>query len=91
LIAAIWTFREMEKDRGVSVQHWDLATGKARATLWVPVNTGGGNNTGFFFAALSADGKTVAWGGEEKHPKYMGTAYVLDVQSLSTTPKLPGQ
>jgi uncharacterized protein (TIGR03067 family) len=44
-----------------------------------------------FFAALSADGKTVAWGGvEEEGKKITGTAHVWDAQSLPTTlPELP--
>src|SRR5205807_10200419 len=69
-----------------SVQHWDLATGKARATFWTPVSPGGnhpeaGHVVGFFFAALSADGKTVAWGGAEGDGKITGTAHVWEVQS----------
>ena len=76
MIAAIWSVHEKEKEGGLSVRHWDLATGKARATFWAPFNYGS-NNAGFFFAALSADGKTVAWGGvEEQDGKSTGTAHV---------------
>src|SRR5205823_3303161 len=69
LITAVWIFEDDTGTNGrVSVQHWDLATGKARATFWTPVNPGGnhpdaGHVVGFYFAGLSADGKTVAWGG----------------------------
>src|SRR5207253_466117 len=84
----------------LSVQHWDLATGKAQATFWTAENPGGDpvrlvelaikamqehalNVAGPYFAALSANGKTVAWGGAEG-------AHVWDVQSLGTSPpKIP--
>ncbi len=46
------------------VQHWDAATSKIRATFWAPAKAGG-HNAGIYFTALSADGTTVAWGGEE--------------------------
>jgi uncharacterized protein (TIGR03067 family) len=44
-----------------------------------------------YFTALSADGKTVAWGGaEEKDKKVTGTAHVWEVGSLATSaPELP--
>ena len=49
---------------------------------------GAGTNAGVFFAALSADGKTVAWGGaEEQDKKITGTAHVWDVQSLAASPR----
>ena len=64
LISALWCVGETPNYMGLAVQHWEVATGKARATLWAPFNAGG-NNAGIYFAALSADGKTVAWGGEE--------------------------
>src|SRR5436305_7963639 len=38
--------------------------------------------------ALTADGKTVAWGGaEEKDKKITGTAHVWEVGSLATAPR----
>src|SRR5205085_6462845 len=51
-----------------------------------------GHVVGFYFAALSADGKTVAWGGAEgkEEEKITGTAHVWEVQSLATSPpKIP--
>src|SRR5438874_4288086 len=103
LITAVWIFGDLERIHNpdentngrVSVQHWDLASGKARASFWTPVNPGGdhpeaGHVVGFYFAALSADGKTVAWGGAEGEDKITGTAHVWEVQSLATSPpKIP--
>ncbi len=97
LITAVWIFEDIKDENSgrVSVQQWDLATGKARATFWTPVRPGGdhpeaGHVVGFFYAALSADGKTVAWGGAEGDDKITGTAHVWEVQSLSTSPpKIP--
>src|SRR5439155_23059745 len=104
LITAGWIFEKDKETKErmwhdsyyvgrVSVQHWDLATGKARATFWTPVNPGGthefsGNVVGMYFAALSADGKTVAWGGAEGEgeKKNIGTAHVWEVESLATSP-----
>jgi WD40 repeat protein len=92
LITAVWIFEDNAGTNGrVSVQHWDLATGKARATFWTPVNPGGdhpeaGHVVGFYYAALSADGKTVAWGGAEGDGRITGTAHVWEVQSLATSP-----
>ncbi len=82
---------------GYAVQRWEVATGKERAFYWAPFNNGepgpggAGTNCGIYFTALSADGKTVAWGGaEERDKKITGTAHVWDVQSLVTSPpKLP--
>src|SRR5439155_17826464 len=105
LITAGWIFEKDKETKErmwhdfhlvgrVSVQHWDLATGKARATFWTPVNPGGthefsGNVVGIYFAALSADGKTVGWGGAEGEgeEKIIGTAHVWEVESLAT--KMP--
>jgi internalin A len=98
LITTAWIFEKDSKAGGLgirlSVQHWDLATGKARATFWTPVNPGG--NAGFigpgiWFSALSADGKTVAWGGRDgTGPPYIGTAHVWEVGSLATkVPEMP--
>src|SRR5207253_8786429 len=62
---------------------------------WTPVYPGGnrpeaGHVVGFYFAALSADGKTVAWGGAEGEDKITGTAHVWEVESLATSPpKIP--
>ena len=106
LITAGWIFEKDKETKEfmwhdfhlvgrVSVQHWDLATGKARATFWTPVNPGGthefsGNVVGIYFAALSADGKTVAWGGAEGDARITGTAHVWEVQSLATSsPEIP--
>jgi hypothetical protein len=94
LISATWSFGERENDIGLAVQHWEVANGKERAAFWAPYKgsvNGAGTNAGVFFAALSADGKTVAWGGtEEQDKKIKGTAHVWDVQSLATSPrKLP--
>ena len=98
VITAVWIFeKDTENPIGrVSVQHWDLATGKAKATFWTPVNPGGnhpeaGHVVGFYYAALSADGKTVAWGGAEGPEEgYTGTAHVWEVESLATSPpKIP--
>src|SRR5207249_2759583 len=82
----------------VSVQHWDLATGKEVATFWTPVNPGGnhkaaGHVAGIRFAALSADGKTVAWGGAEgDKDNPTGTAHVWEVGSLTTSsPEIPNE
>jgi WD40 repeat protein len=94
LISATWSFGEKENEIGLSVQHWEVATGKERAAFWAPdkgsVN-GAGTNAGVYFAALSADGKTVAWGGaEEQDKKITGTANVWDVQAIAILPpKLP--
>ena len=90
LISAMWFVGETPKYMGLAVQHWEVATGKARATHWTPFNAGS-NNAGVQFTALSADGKTVAWGGvEEKDKKITGTAHVCEVGSLATSvPKLP--
>jgi len=96
LISAMWSHHKTEKDGvkeggwGPVVQHWEVATGKARATFLAPFNlnghNAGGANAGVFFSALSADGKTVAWGGvEERGKKITGTAYVREVQSLATS------
>ena len=88
LTSAMWSIDEKKNEAGLAVDHWELATGKARATHWAPFSFAS-QVAGIFFSALSADGKTVAWGGEEKKPKYMGTAHVWDVESLATTaPKL---
>jgi RNA polymerase sigma factor (sigma-70 family) len=95
LISATASFGEMPGEGGLAVQHWEVASGKVRSTFWAPINAGGppgaGTNAGVFFAALSADGKTVAWGGAEKREeKVTGTAEVWEVQSLATAPpKLP--
>ena len=91
MISAMWSFGETQNEGGLAVQHWDLATGKARAAFWSPFNFSGpggaGTNAGVFFSALSADGKTVAWGGaEEKDKRITGTAHVWDVESLATSP-----
>ena len=32
LSSAMWSFHEREKEGGLAVQHWEVATGKARAT-----------------------------------------------------------
>src|SRR5262245_37958412 len=80
----------MEKEVGFAVKHWDVATGKKGASFWAPQLQGlraGGHNAGVYFTALSADGKTVAWGGaEEREAQITGTAHVWEVQSLTTTP-----
>jgi WD40 repeat protein len=95
LISAMWYFDEKEGEGGLAIDHWDVATGKARATFWSPVtpdmNRGAGTKAGAPYSALSADGKTVAWGGgEEQDKKTAGTAHVWEVQSLATSPpKLP--
>ena len=99
LTSAMWSSDEKGKERGLAVDHWDLATGKARATFWAPlprITYGERRDLGkafFPMAALSADGKTVAWRGAEWEPKNksnIGTAHVWDVESLPTTPpKLP--
>jgi hypothetical protein len=100
VITAVWIFDDNKGENRtgrVSVQNWDLATGKAGATYWTPVSPGGnhpdaGHVVGFYFAALSADGKTAAWGGAEggEGDPHTGTAHVLAVGSLYTTPpKLP--
>jgi WD40 repeat protein len=91
LISATASFSETENEAGLAVQQWDLATHKATATFWAPINFQWSTNAGIFFTALSADGKTVAWGGaEEQDKKITGTAHVWDVQSLATAPpKLP--
>jgi WD40 repeat protein len=91
LISATWSLGEKENEIGLAVQRWEVATGKERAAFWAPhkgrVN-GAGTNAGVFFAALSADGKTVAWGGaEEQDKKITGTAHVWDVQSLAASPR----
>jgi len=100
LISATWSHHRTIKDGGkeggwgLAVQHWEAATGKARASFRAPFNfnghNAGGANAGVFFSALSADGKTVAWGGaEEKDKKITGTAHVWEVGSLATSaPKL---
>jgi uncharacterized protein (TIGR03067 family) len=92
LISAMWSVGQTENELGLAVQHWELATGKERAAFWMPsrgdVNDVGSNNAGVSFVALSADGKTVAWGGtEEQHKKITGTAHVCEVQSLATAPR----
>jgi WD40 repeat protein len=95
LISAMWSIGESENELGPAVPHWELATGKERAAFWMPlsggVNDAGSNNAGVYFAALSADGKTVAWGGtEERDKKITGTAHVWEVHSLAASPsKLP--
>jgi RNA polymerase sigma factor (sigma-70 family) len=98
LISALWSFGEKENEGGLAVEQWDLATGKAKASFWAPFNPfnsggppGAGTNAGIFFAALSGNGKTVAWGGAEGQGRMItGTAHVWDVQSLATSPpKLP--
>jgi dipeptidyl aminopeptidase/acylaminoacyl peptidase len=90
LISATWSFGETENEIGLAVQHWEVANGKERAAFWAPYKgsvNGAGTNAGVFFAALSADGKTVAWGGaEEQDKKITGTAYVWDVQALAISP-----
>jgi RNA polymerase sigma factor (sigma-70 family) len=100
LISATWSHHKTETDGvkeagwGLAVQQWETATGKARASFLAPFNfnghNAGGANAGVFFSALSADGKTVAWGGaEEKDKKITGTAHVWEVGSLATSaPKL---
>jgi WD40 repeat protein len=95
MISAMWSLGETQNELGLAVQQWELATGKARAAFWAPykgcVNNVGSHNAGVYFASLSADGKTVAWGGaEEQDKKITGTAHVWDVQALATSPpKLP--
>jgi RNA polymerase sigma factor (sigma-70 family) len=95
LVSATASFGAAEQEGGYAVQRWEAATGKAGATYWAPFNSGGppgaGTNAGVFFTALSADGKTVAWGGAEGRDKQItGTAEVWDVQALATTPpKIP--
>jgi RNA polymerase sigma factor (sigma-70 family) len=95
LISATASFGAAPGEGGLAVQHWEAATGKARATYWAPINAGGppgaGTNAGVFFAALSADGQKVAWGGAEKRDeKITGTGEIWDVQSLAhTPPRLP--
>jgi uncharacterized protein (TIGR03067 family) len=95
MISAMWSVRETENEIGLAVDHWDVATGKARAGFWAPSkgseNGAGSNNAGIYFAALSADGKTVAWGGtEEQDQKITGTAHVWEVQALAASPpRLP--
>ena len=98
VISAMWIIHYMEKDGftegGMSVQHWELATGKVGATFGArfnPFKDGECSTRDFFFTALSADGKTVAWGGaEEQDKKITGTAHVWEVESLDTSPpKLP--
>src|SRR5205823_4323707 len=93
LMTARWICDKEGKKVRVSVQHWDLATGKEVATFWTPVNPGGnhraaGHVAGIRFAALSADGKTVAWGGTEggEEKNITGTAHVWEVGSLATSP-----
>jgi len=90
LISAMWSVGETENELGLAVQHWELATGKERAAFWMPLQGGvkdvGSSNAGVSFAALSADGKTVAWGGtEEQDRKITGTAHVWEVQSLAAS------
>src|SRR5205809_7622972 len=93
LKTARWISDKDGKKVRVTVEHWDLATGKEVATFWTPVNPGGnhraaGHVAGIRFAALSADGKTVAWGGAEgKEEPLTGTAHVWEVGSLSTSPR----
>jgi hypothetical protein len=58
LISAMWTVHKKKKEGGLSVRHWDLATGKARATFWAPFNYGS-NNAGFFLPHSRR--QTVAW------------------------------
>src|SRR5205085_11548402 len=89
LISAIWTFQERGAGGDLSVRHWDLATGKARATFWPlnPVKTWGSSNADMPYAVLSADGKTVAWGGVEGPT---GSAHVWEVGSLARkVPEMP--
>jgi WD40 repeat protein len=90
LISATASFGETENEGGLAVQHWDLATRKARVTFWAPISLQWNTNAGIFFAALSADGRTVAWGGtEEQDQKITGTAQVWNVQSLA--PRRPSR
>jgi WD40 repeat protein len=95
LISAMWYFDDMKNETLLAVDHWELATGKARATFWAPLSNdmerGAGTKAGAPYSALSAAGKTVAWGGgEEQDKKTAGTAHVWEVQSLATSPpKLP--
>src|SRR2546423_5358735 len=92
LKTARWISDKEGKKVRVTVEHWDLATGKEVATFWTPVNPGGnhraaGHVAGIRFAALSADGKIVAWGGAEgKEEPLTGTAHVWEVEWLSTSP-----
>src|SRR5207253_7598960 len=86
LISAMLSLGETDKEEGIAVQHWDLATGKARATYWAPGHFYSANS-GVYFTALSADGRPVAWGDEEKKGKEItGTAHVWEVGSLATSP-----
>jgi hypothetical protein len=112
LIAAMASFGDTQKEGGLAVRQWEVASGKARATHWAPFNLdalkprlrgdglnafkgdwlkGGGHNEGVFFVALSAEGKSVAWGGaEERDRNITGTAQVWEVQSLAAAPpRLP--
>jgi RNA polymerase sigma factor (sigma-70 family) len=97
LISAMWSGDEMKNEGGLAVDHWELATGKSRATFWAPqsndMERSAGTKAGAPFTALSADGKTVAWGGTEgKDEKITGTAHVWEVGSLAASaPKLSGE
>jgi WD40 repeat protein len=99
LISATESFGENEKEGGIAVQQWEVATGRLEKTSWAAFDAGGppgaGTNAGIFFAAISADGKTVAWGGAEGHgspfsPRQKqpitGTAHVWHVQALASSP-----
>lgn len=97
LVSATWSFGEKGNEIGLAVQRWEVATGKSWSASWAPYESrvsGAGTNSGVFFAALSTDGRTVAWGGaEELNMMITGTAHVWDVRSLapglSTPPKRP--
>jgi WD40 repeat protein len=99
LVSATASFGNNEKEGGIAVQQWEVATGRLQKTSWATFDASGppgaGTNAGVFFAALSADGKTVAWGGAEglgspfssrRDQPIIGTAQVWHVRTLATWP-----